>query len=366
MKKAIFISVLLIAILLPANLHARRFARWYTNMGEFTAEIRNEIMPITGDNFLELALTNFYDNLIFHRVVAGFVIQDGCPNGTGTGGPGYTIEDESSPLILHDRAGILSMAKSSQPNSAGSQYFITLGSFPHLDGTYAAFGKVIEGLDIVYEIGRVPVNASDKPIVPVVIDSIRVLGLEVQDIMPADTLLTAEAGNSIDFSIDAYDVNEFVEASYQWLVNDDLLLLDNAAFNYTFEDAGEYIVTCIVSDSHVDFTHKWYISVEPNSISDLFTQVKPLQIIASYPNPFKDEINLIYQTKSSNTVDISIYDIKGRLVNKYPNINALNGENNWQWNGKNSLNNKVANGIYLYKIDAGNTSAVGKMIRISD
>ncbi|MDD2596640.1 MAG: peptidylprolyl isomerase, partial [Candidatus Cloacimonetes bacterium] len=118
--------LLCVFLLIPGLLSARIFARWHTSMGSFTAELYDEIVPITAHNFRDLANAGFYNNLIFHRVIEGFVIQDGCPYGTGTGGPGYTIPDEYSPLLNHNEAGILSMARTSAPNSAGSQYFFTL------------------------------------------------------------------------------------------------------------------------------------------------------------------------------------------------------------------------------------------------
>ncbi|HOE91123.1 MAG TPA: peptidylprolyl isomerase [Candidatus Cloacimonadota bacterium] len=365
MNKRLLLITLLIVLILPASLHARRFARWYTNMGQFTAEIRNEIMPITGENFINLGLSHFYDNLIFHRVVEGFVIQDGCPNGTGTGGPGYTIPDETSPLILHNKAGILSMAKTSQPNSAGSQYFITLASYPHLDGTYAAFGEVIEGLDIVFNISHVAVNANDKPLVPVVIDSLRILGLEVGEINPADTLLTAEADETLNFSVEAYDVNEFIEASYQWLVDGDIISNEVGAFNFTFTEPGEHIIKCIVSDSQVDFPYSWYVSVIPNTTQDHTINIPAISCLSNYPNPFKSEINIVYQCAKNQAVDISIYDIKGRKINTYQQIQAGIGENTWVWDGKNMRQEKVANGIYFYQIEAKGEKAVGKIMLIN-
>ena len=123
---------------------------------EMTGELYPEIAPQSVGNFISLANSNFYDGLIFHRVIPGFMIQGGCPQGTGTGGPGYTIKGEFSGNnfannLKHDR-GVLSMARTMAPNSAGSQFFIMVEDAPHLDGDYAAFGKVTEGMDVVDEI----------------------------------------------------------------------------------------------------------------------------------------------------------------------------------------------------------------------
>ena len=140
------------------------------------AELYPEIAPNTVNNFLSLIGKGFYDGLIFHRVIRGFMIQGGCPQGIGTGGPGYCIPGEfaingfDNPL-RHD-AGVLSMARAMAPDSAGSQFFIMHKDAPHLDGQYAAFGKVVEGIETVDEIAAVQTDFSDKPKTPVVIKRI--------------------------------------------------------------------------------------------------------------------------------------------------------------------------------------------------
>ena len=144
-----------------------------------TAELYPEKAPNTVNNFISLANKGFYDGLIFHRCIPGFMIQGGCPQGTGMGGPGYSIKGEFTQNgfqndLLHDR-GVLSMARAMIPNSAGSQFFIMVAPAPHLDGQYAAFGQVTEGTDIAVDISRVPRNMmNDKPKKDVVIASIRV------------------------------------------------------------------------------------------------------------------------------------------------------------------------------------------------
>ena len=145
--------------------------------GVMIAELYEDVAPLTVDNFLSLANKGFYDNLTFHRVIPGFMIQGGCPKGNGTGGPGYHIKGEFSANgvkndLKHTR-GVLSMARAAQPDSAGSQFFIMHADAPHLDGQYAAFGKVIEGLEVVDRIASVRTDYADKPLTPVVISSIR-------------------------------------------------------------------------------------------------------------------------------------------------------------------------------------------------
>ena len=142
------------------------------------AELYPEIAPNTVNNFISLVNKGFYDGLIFHRVISGFMIQGGDPLGKGIGGPGYSIKGEfasngfKNPL-LHER-GVLSMARAANPNSAGSQFFIMHEDAPHLDGAYAAFGKLIEGLDVLDEIASVRTDYNDKPRIPQVMKKVTV------------------------------------------------------------------------------------------------------------------------------------------------------------------------------------------------
>ena len=139
-----------------------------TNGDVMKAELYPEIAPNTVNNFISLVQKGFYDGLIFHRVISGFMIQGGDPQGTGMGGPGYSIKGEFAMNgvrndLKHTR-GVLSMARSMMPNSAGSQFFIMHANAPHLDGQYAAFGKVVEGLDVVDKIASVRTGWQDKPV----------------------------------------------------------------------------------------------------------------------------------------------------------------------------------------------------------
>ena len=139
------------------------------NGGVITVELMPEKAPLTVDNFIKLAKSGFYDGLLFHRVIKGFMIQGGCPNGTGTGGPGYHIKGEFSsngvPNDLKHERGVISMARAMDPDSAGSQFFIMHKDAPHLDGQYAAFGKVISGMETVDAIACTPVDRfrGDRP-----------------------------------------------------------------------------------------------------------------------------------------------------------------------------------------------------------
>ena len=142
------------------------------------AELYPDVAPITVENFVKLVKEGFYDGLTFHRIISGFMIQGGCPNGNGTGGPGHTIKGEFSmngvKNDLKHTPGVLSMARSMAPDSAGSQFFIMHKTSPHLDGQYAAFGQVIEGMDVVNKLAEVATDYSDAPLEKQVMKSVTV------------------------------------------------------------------------------------------------------------------------------------------------------------------------------------------------
>ncbi|WP_101294359.1 peptidylprolyl isomerase [Halegenticoccus soli] len=161
----------------------------HTNRGDITVELFEERAPRTVENFIGLATGEkewedpqtgetrrgepLYEDVIFHRVIDGFMIQGGDPTGTGRGGPGYQFDDEFHDELTHDGPGVLSMANAG-PNTNGSQFFITLDATPHLDGRHSVFGKVTDGMDVVREIGDVPTDRNDRPREDVVIESVTV------------------------------------------------------------------------------------------------------------------------------------------------------------------------------------------------
>ncbi len=148
------------------------------NGGVMRGELYPDIAPQSVGNFIALANSGFYDGLIFHRCIPGFMIQGGCPKGTGTGGPGYCIKGEFSQNGVQNSLkhvkGVLSMARSMMNDSAGSQFFVMVSDSPHLDGAYAAFGRVLEGMDVADGIVAQETDRSDRPLMPQVIKSIRV------------------------------------------------------------------------------------------------------------------------------------------------------------------------------------------------
>ena len=153
-----------------------------TTMGDFEIELFHKETPETVWNFVNLAEGrqktskegNFYDGLIFHRVIRGFMIQGGCPEGSGRGGPGYRFQDEFTRELRHSGEGILSMANAG-PGTNGSQFFITLGATPHLDGRHTVFGKIVKGMDVVKKIGDTPTGTMDRPRTDVVINHVEIV-----------------------------------------------------------------------------------------------------------------------------------------------------------------------------------------------
>ena len=157
----------------PATAAKNRVVRIETNKGVIRIEMFEDKAPITTKNFIDLVTKGYYDGVIFHRVIDGFMIQGGDPTGTGRGGPGYNIPDEFHAELKHDGPGILSMANAG-PNTGGSQFFITLGPTPHLNNRHAVFGKVIEGLDVVKAIGKTATGSGDRPLQEVAMKKVTV------------------------------------------------------------------------------------------------------------------------------------------------------------------------------------------------
>ena len=145
-----------------------------STLGKIAVELFPKEAPDTVANFVKLIEKGYYDGVLFHRVIPGFMVQTGDPTGTGRGGPGWTILDEFNPKLKHNKAGILSMANAG-PDTGGSQFFITLGATPHLDNRHAIFGQVVEGQDIVVKIGASPRDGSDRPKTPLKMEKVKLV-----------------------------------------------------------------------------------------------------------------------------------------------------------------------------------------------
>ena len=157
---------------------ANRIAVFETNKGTFEIELFEDKTPITTKNFIDLTEKGFYNGVIFHRVIDGFMIQGGDPEGTGMGGPGYTIEDEFLDDLRFDGEGILAMANTGMPHTGGSQFFITLDKTPWLNGKHTIFGKVIKGMDVVRTIGHSETDFRDRPLENVVMEKVTIKDAE--------------------------------------------------------------------------------------------------------------------------------------------------------------------------------------------
>ncbi|MFW6189757.1 MAG: peptidylprolyl isomerase [Planctomycetota bacterium] len=160
-------------------------ARMQTSEGTMLFQLFEEQAPNTVANFVHLAAKGFYDGLTFHRVIEDFMVQAGCPEGDGTGGPGWSIEDEIDPDLTHESEGVLSMANAG-PNTGGSQFFITLDATPWLDGKHAVFGRLMDGVEVLHRIGSVETDEKDRPVEPVTIESIGIFrdGEPVEGVPP--------------------------------------------------------------------------------------------------------------------------------------------------------------------------------------
>ncbi len=152
---------------------ANRSVTIETNRGAFRLELFEDRAPKTTANFVKLVQDGFYDGVHFHRVISDFMIQGGCPEGTGRGGPGYTIADEFHPELEHDGEGVISMANAG-PDTGGSQFFVTLAATPWLNGRHAVFGRVVDGMEVVREIGGVKTDRNDRPTSDVVMERVTV------------------------------------------------------------------------------------------------------------------------------------------------------------------------------------------------
>ncbi len=361
-ERKLLCQAVMLILVLASPLQGRQFARWFTSMGTFTSDLRDEIVPITANNFISLTNSGFYDGLIFHRVVEGFVIQDGDPLGTGFGGPGYTIPDEFSPLLHHDSAGVLAMANTGLPNSAGSQYYITLVPRPQLDGNYAIFGKVFEGLDVVLAIGSVPVDDDDHPITNVYIDSLRMLDLAIYNVSPpADSVVHFDPDQPQQFVVEAFNITMTVQIS--WYVDEVLQQgANDILFQPSFTSPGPHNVKCVTATEEVSWTTQWEVEVEGTANSE---EPAPLptaaHVLSISPNPFRQKAKVGFYLTKAEPAEIRIYDIKGRLVTS-KTLAGKSGLNSIDIFDTDESGEKLQPGLYLIKVNTASRKSAGKAV----
>ncbi|WP_347372818.1 peptidylprolyl isomerase [Aequorivita sp. Q41] len=261
MKKTLLYFLFIIGSVGTVN--SQTVVTFYTTLGDFEVELYDELAPITAGNFLSLVEQEFYDGIIFHRVISNFVVQGGDPTGTGSGGPGYTIQDEFIPGLSNVER-TLSMANTGQPNSGGSQFFINLkdNTFldfdkPPLTSAHPVFGKVITGWEVVELIENVPVDGNDRPITPVVMNMIRVTKpLGTNDFNSNDSsfaiypnpitkqsIIELNSKTSARTSFSIRNVNGALIASKSIQVNEGLNKINLAAFEIEKLPVGMYFMS---------------------------------------------------------------------------------------------------------------------------
>ena len=350
--KQVLMAVLLV---LATGLSALQFAQWQTSMGDFTCKLYDDIVPITAGNFVDLANSGFYNDLIFHRVVQGFVIQDGCPLGTGYGGPGYTIPDEFSPLLNHNQAGTLAMARTSAPNSAGSQYYITLAPTPNLNGNYAVFGQVIEGLDTVLAIGEVPVDANDRPITPVNIHQVTIVDLDIGNLTPPnDEVLQLPPGDPVMFIVETTS-NSGTE-TFTWFIGGMEQLGENLfIFETTLDNDDISPVRCIVGQGDFSYELTWDFEFPTSNYDPNAPSVN--RQLSIHPNPFSGQTSISFDLKNPGLCKLSLFDLRGRLLEQTEHYSAVSGSNRIDWQSKTIL----SPGTYLIRIDSPDGSFYSKI-----
>ena len=358
MKKVIFLFILVsMAVLISAQTQVE----WQTSMGNFRAELREDLVPGIAGNFIDLANDGFYNNLIFHRVISGFMIQDGCPLGTGYGGPGYTIPDEFDPSLVHDVPGVLAMANSG-PNTNGSQYYITVAPTSWLDGGYSIFGQIIEGMDVVFAISEVATGDGDKPIVDVDIYSVTVIDITVNYLQPETPEFTIPQGTTQAFMALIYAINHNLTMS--WFVNDILMSESefNFDFSYTFAEAGDYEVRINSDNGDHAIDKIWTVHVEPANSNEDVVNLNTITLNQNRPNPFMTETTIGYSLTKKADIDLKIFNLRGQLVRTFSNLKASVGDHQILWDGNNESGTQVSSGVYYYVMQNGHETIVKKAV----
>ncbi|MDP8268975.1 MAG: peptidylprolyl isomerase [Candidatus Tenebribacter davisii] len=359
-NRLLFISLLL---LVSINfLWSQTVAKWHTSMGDFEVTMREDLVPITVGNFVDLTNSNFYDNLIFHRVISDFMIQDGCPLGTGYGGPGYAIPDEFHPSINYNVPYVLGMANAGA-NTGGSQYFITVESYPSLNNSYSAFGHVTLGSNIVEEISEVPTTGpngtpANKPLTDVVIDSIRIMTPRLDGYLPIEDTLYVNAGEAMVFAL----VCNEEDVTYSWFIDDELQMETSFILNFTPAVNGWHEVKGVVSNENYDLPKVWWIYVTGGTEITDDVISNNTRLYQNIPNPFNPETTIKFYLNEAEQVSLEIRNIKGQLVKTLLKSELQAGEHSIIWNGKDDSGHNVASGIYLYHLKTNNISEIKKAI----
>jgi len=337
-KSKKLLLVLIIVLVTISTLSAKYYCEWKTNMGSFRAILHDDLVPITANNFIDLARDNFYDDLIFHRVIEGFVIQDGDPLGNGYGGPGYSIPDEFTPELRHDAPGVLAMANAG-PNTGGSQYYITLAALPSLD---------------------------DHPINDVVIDSIRIFDFNINCFLPEQEFTTT-INENYPFMILA--TGDFNDPIFRWYLNSVEQNETSFMFVPIYPSTGEYFIKGIISDGTYEVEHEWIVTVNASTENKKVNKSSEEILQQNYPNPLvlndnyrNFETQFDFFMNNPGNVELSIFNTKGQLVNTLLDKYLPKGNNNIKWNGQDKNGNTVSTGIYFYRLKTDDTTLTKKLL----
>lgn len=296
-------------------------AEWNTSMGTMRAELRGDLVPMTVQNFINLSEKGFYTDLIFHRVISGFMIQDGCPLGTGYGGPGYSFDDEFDDALRHNSAGILSMANAG-PNTNGSQYFITLDATAWLDDAHAVFGRILDGMDVLFAIGDVETDGNDRPIVDVN------LTIGIVESNPELTLINPEsefgafAGTTINIEWESDFVADVkIEFSNNngndWITLTDSIPSDNEAFEWNVPE--ELSDECFIKITSLRNDAVLCQNALPFAIREMPLKLERLEFYENVEATTENIENLVFPGKSLR--------FKLKVLNNYTeDLNAVSAE----------------------------------------
>lgn len=321
-------------------------AEWTTTMGQIRAELRGDLVPMTSQNFINLSEKGFYTDLIFHRVISGFMIQDGCPDGTGYGGPGYEFDNEIHPDLRHSHAGVLAMANSG-PDTNGSQYYITVAPTSWLDDAYSIFGRIIDGMDVVYAISEVETNSNDKPLVDIVLTIDIVESIPELNLVYPSEGLKIEKGREIDILWESdFIPDSKIEFSSNngsnWTVLTDSIPSGDELFPWTVPDVSS--TECIIKITSLrnpgDFSQNTFeIRDKPAELSrfELYEGVTPpgnnpeniilpdknLNFIINIQNLVNEELTSVNVNLVSHSDDLTIITATTVLNN------ISIGENEW-------------------------------------
>jgi cyclophilin family peptidyl-prolyl cis-trans isomerase len=263
--------------------------------------------------------------------------------------------------MLFNEPGVLGMAKSAAPNSAGSQYFITEVPYPSLNWNYAAFGNIVEGFNVIQAISDVPTDGNDKPLVDVVIDSLRIMTASFFGVTPEQDSLNAVAGEQLAFGLLTNDP----DVTFSWFVDEELQTETSFIYNTTLSVNGSHEIKGIGSKNGYEYYRIWFIEITGGTGTDLILEPN-IDLYQNIPNPFNPTTTISFElSNESNTItDLSIYNMKGQLIKTLVSEPLGSGIHSYVWNGTDDADKNVSSGIYFYKLTSGSYSGTRKAVML--